>query len=228
MDCEKAPAPLQYRCVLSSMAFERHHTSRKAPMTSEFEKVANYADANQAEHILSVLRENGIDGFVDNAATQTALSYVGVALGGVNLYVRKNEVADAQAVLKNLQVGIDPLQPPWYCGECQVEVDGGFEVCWSCGKPQAEVAAPMPASAELNSSQNGFQHEANQEQLDKNLVFDQDNPYATPRAKFESSDGGTVPGMLVWNRTTWLGILVIAILIYGLLRLLAGGFDSVP
>ncbi|MEL7496346.1 MAG: DUF2007 domain-containing protein [Planctomycetota bacterium] len=145
---------------------------------SEFTKIANYHDANTAEHILSILKDSEIEGFLDGAHTQTALSYVGVAIGGVNLYVRNDDVDSANAILAEIEVGIDKTQPAWFCGACSEVVEGGFEVCWSCGKPRAEVEMDMPSTAESVDAE-----PATVERDNFSSAAERDsNPFAAPHA----------------------------------------------
>lgn len=182
-------------------------------MNSDFEKVANFADAFQAEHVLSVLQENGVEGFLDNVATQTALSYVGVATGGINLFVHRKDAEQARAMLDEIEVGIDHQQPPWFCKKCEVEVDGGFEVCWSCGEPQGDVgellrqadSAP-PAGESIETGQ----------PFDDSQSRDSENPYAAPRSESSPRDSISTEDSQGWVS---MGVmtLVVAMILFAVL-----------
>jgi len=52
----------------------------------------------EAEHWCSVLQDSGIQAFVDGAASGTALSHVGTALGGVKLLVSQKEFPIAKQI----------------------------------------------------------------------------------------------------------------------------------
>jgi hypothetical protein len=116
---------------------------------SDFQKVGNYADATEAEHVCSILGEHDMAAFVDGAHANSWMPHVGTALSGVSVYVINADAESALEIIESLELGIDKHAAPWFCGPCQVEVEGGFEVCWSCGKPRHEVEANCPGSASL-------------------------------------------------------------------------------
>jgi len=149
--------------------------------TSEFLKIASYANAADADHLKAVLQDHGIRAFVDGGDLQTSLSYIGSALGGVHVIVRSDDVDKAIEIKDELsQESHEPAGDPWFCGQCEEVVDAGFQVCWSCGGERSEVEAPMPATANLDDEP---LPEESSEPLPDREHFDGANPYASPQAK---------------------------------------------
>jgi len=48
-------------------------------------------------------------------------------------HVRATELL--QVFLQRPQLA--PVAGPWICASCEAEIDGGFELCWQCGKARA-------------------------------------------------------------------------------------------
>ena len=107
---------------------------------SEFIEVANFALETEARQMQSLLESNGVPAFIDGATANTMMSYVGTALGGVRLLVKKSDVAAAAEILQSINHQDATDGGPWHCGECGEDVDAGFDLCWACGKPRSEVA----------------------------------------------------------------------------------------
>lgn len=150
----------------------------------EFVKIARCHNAAEADHAKAVLEMNGIAAFVDGADLKTSLSYIGSAIGDVNLVVRSADAERALQVLEEFrQHDPDGKPGPWFCGTCEVEVDEGFELCWSCGQPRGEVEAEPPAVAEFAPKPVGTDttDPANAE-LPVNASTQETNPYAPPIA----------------------------------------------
>ncbi len=106
--------------------------------SSQFKVVASFPNAHQAELISSILRENGINSFANNAEeTSVSLSHIGLGLGGVQVVVNEGDIEEATAILAELESN---KCEPWKCGNCQSEVDEGFDVCWKCGASREETA----------------------------------------------------------------------------------------
>ncbi len=105
--------------------------------SSQFKVVASFPNAHQAELISSILRENGINSFANNAETSVSLSHIGLGLGGVQVMVNGGDIEEATAILAELESN---KCEPWKCGNCQSEVDEGFDVCWKCGASREEAA----------------------------------------------------------------------------------------
>ncbi len=150
-------------------------------VTSDFVKIASYANAVEAEHARAVLEENGVSAFVDGAAANTALSYVGTAIGGVRVFVRAGDAEQALGIVENVLGETEASAASWFCGRCAETVDGTFDVCWSCGEARANVERPFPVTPDVAPSKPGTEgdDEANRPALD-NSCYDQSNPYASP------------------------------------------------
>ena len=106
---------------------------------SEFIEVANFALETEARQMQSLLESNGVPAFIDGATANTMMSYVGTALGGVRLLVKKSDVAAAAEILQTINHQDATDSGPWHCGECGEDVDAGFDLCWACGRPRGEV-----------------------------------------------------------------------------------------
>lgn len=63
------------------------------------EVLTTYASSVEAGFSQQILREAGLTARLGSEAAATALSYVGTAVGGVRLLVRKSELAEAARVL---------------------------------------------------------------------------------------------------------------------------------
>lgn len=148
----------------------------------EFIKIARCQNAAEAEHAKAVLETNGIAAFVDGADLKTSLSYIGSAIGDVNLVVRTADAERALQVLEeSRQHEPDGRPGPWFCGACEVEVDEGFEVCWSCGEPRASVEAELPAIADVAAKPVGTDtSDPANATLPEKASTQETNPYAPP------------------------------------------------
>lgn len=153
--------------------------------TSEFLKIASYANAADADHLKAVLQDHGVRAFVDGGDLQTSLSYIGSALGGVHVIVRSVDAEKAIEIKEELsQESHEPVGDPWFCGECEEVINAGFQVCWSCGSDRSDVEATMPEAAELEEEGDveAALPESNESLPDK-AHFDEANPYASPQTK---------------------------------------------
>lgn len=158
--------------------------------TSEFQRIASYANAADADHLKAVLQDHGIRAFVEGGDLQTSLSYIGSALGGVHVTVRSVDAEKAIEIKEELsQESHEPSGGPWYCGECEEIVDAGFQVCWKCGQDRSEVEAAMPATADLDDEEEEepLPDDSDQPLPDK-AHFDESNPYASPQAKVKGAE----------------------------------------
>lgn len=193
-------------------------------------KIASYATQVEAEHVQSLLEEQNIETFVDGGAANTAMSYVGSAIGGVKLLTKDTDAEVAKSILTSLEsdsaVGED-----WFCAKCEDTVDGSFEVCWSCGKPRHEVEgeAPAPPAYAAPLEDFGDQHD---------VVVDDgrdlSNPYSpsgvlsdAPAPSSTEADPIAEDMALRAFRASWVGLVLMPFLlnfysIYLLLRLAYG------
>lgn len=107
-----------------------------------------------------VLREQGIRSVVTDEATATWFWKYSNAIGGVKLQVAEVNAPLASKILTEAgyyedgsqRVDEQDQKPDWSCQQCGAEVDGGFEICWSCESPidqanldrQAILPKPSP------------------------------------------------------------------------------------
>ena len=148
---------------------------------SEFSKIAAYANAVEAEYVRSVLEENGVAAFIDGAAANTALSYVGSAIGGVKVFVRTGDVERARKIVENVDGESDAAAASWFCGSCEETIDGTFEICWACGRARADVERPFPATCDDEHFDSGFREDGEADTpIPDDSGYDTANPYASP------------------------------------------------
>lgn len=105
-------------------------------------------NAVEAEQVRATLNHHGVTAFVSGANTQTTLSYVGSALGGVRVLVQSTDASKAIEIVAKLRAEADVATPPWFCGQCEEVIDGAFDVCWGCGRPREEVEQSLPDARE--------------------------------------------------------------------------------
>jgi hypothetical protein len=115
----------------------------------KFKKIRSYMTEFEAEQAKNLLEASGIDAFVEGANTQTTLSYIGLAVGGVKLLVSEQDELRAIEALDAIH---STSAGPWTCSRCYSEVDAGFDVCWNCGGLR-EDAALMEELAAPDSQQ---------------------------------------------------------------------------
>jgi hypothetical protein len=142
----------------------------------DFVQIKSCASAVEAEQIRSVLEEQGVPAFVDGANTNTLLSHVGTALGGVRVFVRADDVEEALEIIESSGGASDP----WYCGNCREMIEANFDLCWSCGNLRTDVEQPFPL---VHGIKHDLGEAAEQEAALPDLSgYDAANPYASPRA----------------------------------------------
>ena len=147
---------------------------------SEFVQIGSYATEVEANYVCSLLNEQGIQAFVDGAASNTMMSYVGTALGGVRLLTSADSAAAAIEFLAGLEDDTPAPEGQWFCGECKETIDANFEICWACGKERGIVEAPAPK----------FEHE-----IDQTIDVGLDNEIVVGRPTAPSSNPYVPPGV---------------------------------
>jgi len=157
--------------------------------TSNLVPIATYPNATEAELVRIVLDEHDIQAFVDGANTNTVMSHIAIGLGGVHVLVRDCDAERAAAVIDAVMDDVQTPPEPWFCGRCQVAVEGNFDVCWSCGQPRADVEAPMPA-AEAAQHPAEPVHQPARGRADYAWDGQNANPYAAPRSSNSSPESG--------------------------------------
>ncbi len=98
--------------------------------------VATFRSPQEASITKAALSCEGIEAFIQGAASSSMLSYYGSSVAGASLQVRQSEAERAAVLLADFESAArktDETASPWQCANCGAEVDGGFELCWSCG-----------------------------------------------------------------------------------------------
>ena len=100
--------------------------------------VASYPSAAQAALAVERLTQEGIVARVGEEATGTLLGGYGPGVASVKVLVMRGDAHEAAALLTEAEDEITPApaagaSEPWRCPQCDVEVDEGLSVCWSCG-----------------------------------------------------------------------------------------------
>ena len=133
------------------------------------------ADPVEADLLKIALEASDIDAIVDGNDLHTAMGYVGPALGDVRILVREGDLEQAREVQASWEKDRFQLrnQPPWFCGKCDVDVEGHFLACWSCSESREAVEAPFPATAsQIEDAFHGAPATAE--------LSDPHNPWASP------------------------------------------------
>ncbi|MEC8556754.1 MAG: hypothetical protein VXZ82_17270 [Planctomycetota bacterium] len=104
-------------------------------------KLRTFLTAFEAEQTRNRLCEAGIGAWVEGAEAQTAMSYIGSAIGGVAVVISEEDILAAEEIL------CDDFPPvrPWTCRVCWSDIDEGFDVCWRCGADRSQARQPEPA-----------------------------------------------------------------------------------
>jgi hypothetical protein len=102
----------------------------------ELAKLCETETEHEALMVKAMLDEEGIKVMIKGLES----SAFGDALDGadwIELFVPKQQLTDAKALVDDIQSEDEAPIPAWTC-ECGEDVDAGFFVCWSC---QAEYKA---------------------------------------------------------------------------------------
>ena len=139
--------------------------------------VATCASIAEATVLKTAIEDHGIDCVVSGDAVNSAYGALGSSLSDAKVMVRQEDVAEAKSIVRTTRESFSAARKePWFCGKCLEEVDGGFEVCWSCGLARDETEADFPATAQVVEAQN-FPN-VDTEQLGRST----ENPYESPQA----------------------------------------------
>jgi hypothetical protein len=92
-----------------------------------------YSSFNLAavHHARNVLDAAGIRAVVKNELLSSAMGELPPAECHTELWVRRDQVARAEAVLKEAFAA--KSGPPWACAACGEEAEAQFTQCWRCG-----------------------------------------------------------------------------------------------
>ena len=105
------------------------------------EVLTSYASAVEAGFAQQILEEAGIQARVGGESTATNLSYVGTAIGGAKLLVRRRDLADAAQVLRDQNTSTEGFQwPDFPDDEDESEADESA----SQGQQRSSALEPSP------------------------------------------------------------------------------------
>ena len=139
--------------------------------------VAACASVAEATVLKTALEDHGIDAVLNGDSLNSAFGNVAPSLSDAQLLVRQEDAEEAAVIVRNTRDSFSaPRKDPWFCGKCLEEVEGGFEVCWSCGLARDETEAPFPATADVVEASNF--PDVDTEGLGRTT----DNPFESPRA----------------------------------------------
>jgi hypothetical protein len=121
-------------------------------MSDKLIKIAAFntpVEANFAQNLLA--EEGGIESMLDNEETLMMANVLNVAVGGVKLFVYEFDAQRAREILAHglpepsAEEKRDRLAyPGGKCPKCNVKLEPGFEVCWSCGELLDAQSIPVP------------------------------------------------------------------------------------
>ena len=139
--------------------------------------VAACASVAESAALKAALEEQSIECIVNGDSLNSAFGNVAPSLSDSKLLVRLEDAEEAKSIVKSARASFSaPRKDAWFCGKCLEEVEGGFEVCWSCEFVRDEVEAPFPATADVIEHLDFRAVET--EQLGRST----ENPYESPRA----------------------------------------------
>ncbi len=99
----------------------------------------------EAEIVRARLASEGIPAYFENATLVLWYWQYANLTGGVKLFVRESEAEEACRILSNAAQPSGDDVPPWMCSCCGQDVEGTWEICWSCGASVDGVERPAPA-----------------------------------------------------------------------------------
>jgi hypothetical protein len=104
--------------------------------------VAMFQSYQEASMAQASLAAEGIESQLTGGVTADTMAYFGTATGGVRLLVHEKDASRAGEVLDSLAQGREsPAAPSWRCPDCGEQVEGHFDLCWSCGRLRPEDEA---------------------------------------------------------------------------------------
>ena len=107
-------------------------------MSTKMVTIATFENPAEAHAAKNCLEAEGIAAIVTDESVGSWLGYMGSAIGGIKLQVADVDVERSENILFLQTAGDGGSTEPWRCTRCQEVVDGGFEICWSCGGEREE------------------------------------------------------------------------------------------
>jgi len=100
-------------------------------LESSLVKLASYVDVSTAELARACLATNGISARLSNDNLVSWFWHYSNATGGVKLLVMEEDIEKSRELLAARKRR--PDGEPWTCEGCGERIEGGWDVCWSCG-----------------------------------------------------------------------------------------------
>jgi hypothetical protein len=116
-------------------------------MSNRLIRISSNLSLWEAELGRARLAGEGISAWLDNATLVLWFWHYSNAVGGVKLHVLESDAERAREIVVPVQGQPGDSRPPWNCPVCGQRVDGGWEICWSCGSSVDGTPAP-PRGAE--------------------------------------------------------------------------------
>ena len=101
------------------------------------EKIFTSTDAMQIEFLKELLEEEGIKCSIGNQSIYSP--HMSMDGSGLELWVYQDEdIPKALILIEMMTDSTNSPGKPWICPHCGEEVEGHFDLCWSCGKEKDE------------------------------------------------------------------------------------------
>ena len=106
-------------------------------------RLATFEHSMEAHSVRILLEASGIQATVTGEESNLTFGgFIGLGdagLVGVQVYVKRTDLAMAKRVMLEVPSASNVLFPAWQC-PCGAEVDEGFSICWACGKDADNLA----------------------------------------------------------------------------------------
>jgi hypothetical protein len=179
---------------------------------TKFVTIATFLTPEMAYLARTRLDAEGIAAFLENESAVGMLGVLSNAVGGVKLQVEQADVERAAEILELATDDDDGSGSnvvdvvPWTCGQCGEEVEGTFDVCWSCGAsrdgevdptfkshaPRTKKTKPESPGSELSGDERDSPATPENDAPPLPLRHD-DNPYRSPQTLSPLTDGANAP-----------------------------------
>jgi hypothetical protein len=143
----------------------RQRTRQVETMSADLIEVARPPYISMAEEIRLFLEQHDIKAVFANSNMGSLMPHLGTAIG-VSVLVAGPDAMRASELLEQRQP-IAATTGPWYCGVCKVDVEPGFEACWSCSQPRVDVEQPFPEGQPVPQAQVVTSDAAKRQQAEK-------------------------------------------------------------
>ena len=160
------------------------HSANKF-VSQELIKIASFGTETEAELYCSILRERGIQSFVQQAAISTLFGN-NALMSNVELHASPDDAEAAIEILESAHEA-DPKSTPWYCHDCDETIEAGFQVCWSCGKDRPDGASQPPIATVVEEEGSFTDDNHRDDEPQRKLT----NPYATPESDSRERRAGS-------------------------------------